>query len=78
MRSVRRASARWCCSRLFTTDLTVFSRVPANGDLAIGRVSFSSKPLCSSVGLFLGALLPYLFGERWLGPRWVRCGGATW
>jgi K(+)-stimulated pyrophosphate-energized sodium pump len=46
----------------FTTDLTVFFPDFRDGDLTNGEVSFSLENPYVIVGLFLGALLPYLFG----------------
>ena len=46
----------------YTTDLRVFFSEFMDGDLSNGEVSFSLENPYVIVGLFLGALLPYLFG----------------
>ncbi|RZV34925.1 MAG: sodium-translocating pyrophosphatase, partial [Sphingomonadaceae bacterium] len=46
----------------YTTDLRVFFPAYTDGNLANGEVSFSLENPYVIVGLFLGALLPYLFG----------------
>lgn len=46
----------------YTTDLRVFFPDFLDGDLTNGEVSFSLENPYVIVGLFLGALLPYLFG----------------
>ncbi|MHA6334241.1 sodium-translocating pyrophosphatase [Qipengyuania sp. CAU 1752] len=46
----------------YTTDLKVFFPAYNDGNLANGEVSFSLENPYVIVGLFLGALLPYLFG----------------
>ena len=46
----------------YTTDLRVFFAGFMDGDLTNGEVSFSLENPYVIVGLFLGALLPYLFG----------------
>jgi K(+)-stimulated pyrophosphate-energized sodium pump len=46
----------------YTTDLRAFFPAFLDGDAANGEISFSLENPYVIVGLFLGALLPYLFG----------------